>query len=151
MVEVQKYAVCDFELYADAGDKNPFAVEVTATFMHERGEAIEVPGFFDGDKWVVRFSPSVEDAWWGYSRSELSGLDGAEWRVLCIANENPDVRNGTPIAVDWMAVLTGERSGGKMEKSSVWSGFNTDLLNPFGDKDQPCVVGLRVRGKGSIR
>ena len=80
MVEVQQYAVCDFELYADVGDKNPFAVEVTATFTHELGEVIEdLPGFFDGDKWVVRFSPGVEGVWTGCSRSEHSGLDGAEW------------------------------------------------------------------------
>ena len=37
MVEVQQYAVCDFELYADVGDKNPFAVEVTATFYTRTG------------------------------------------------------------------------------------------------------------------
>lgn len=91
MLEVQKYAVCDFELYADVGDKNPFAVEVTATFTHQRGEVLEVPGFFDGDKWVVRFSPNTEDMWWGCSRSEFSDLDGAEWQVQCVANENPDV------------------------------------------------------------
>ena len=92
MVEVQQYAVCDFELSADVGDKNPFAVEVTATFTHELGGVVEnLPGFFDGDKWVVRFSPGIEGVWAGRSRSELSGLDGAEWHVQCIANENPDV------------------------------------------------------------
>ncbi|MYF73297.1 MAG: DUF5060 domain-containing protein, partial [Gemmatimonadetes bacterium] len=92
MLEVQQYAVCDFELYADVGDKNPFAVEVTATFTHELGGVVEnLPGFFDGDKWVVRFSPGTEGVWTGCSRSELSGLDGSEWRVQCVANENRDV------------------------------------------------------------
>ena len=62
-----------------------------------------------------------------------------------------DVDEGTPIAVDWMAILTGERSSGEMEKSSDWGGFNTDLINPFSDKDQPCVVGLWVGGKGAIQ
>ena len=72
--------MCDFELYADVGDKNPFEMEVTATFTHELGEVVEdLPGFFDGDKWVVRFSLGVEGVWTGRSRSELSGLDGAEW------------------------------------------------------------------------
>ena len=50
-----------------------------------------LPGFFDGDKWVVRFSPSVEGVWTGRSLSEHSDLDGAEWRVQCVANENSDV------------------------------------------------------------
>ena len=49
-----------------------------------------------------------------------------------------------------MAILTGERSSGEMKKSSDWGGFNTDLTNPFEDKDQPCVVGLWVGGKGAI-
>ncbi len=49
MLEVQQYAVCDFELYADVGDKNPFAVEVTATFTHELGGVVEdLPGFLMG-------------------------------------------------------------------------------------------------------
>ena len=92
MVEVQQYAVCDFELYADVGDENPFAMEVTATFTHELGEVVEdLPGFFDGDKWVVRFSPGVEGVWTGCSRSEHSDLDGAEWHVQCVGNENADV------------------------------------------------------------
>ena len=92
MLEVQQYAVCDFELYADVGDRNPFAVKVTATFTHELGEVVEdLPGFFDGDKWVVRFSPTVEGVWTGRSQSEHSGLDGAEWSVQCVGNENADV------------------------------------------------------------
>ncbi len=93
MLEVQQYAVCDFELHADAGDENPFAVEVTATFIHELGEVIEnLPGFFDGDKWVVRFSPTTKGAWTGRSRSDHADLDGAEWHLQCVTNENGDVR-----------------------------------------------------------
>ena len=81
MVEVQQYAVCDFELSADLGDKNPFAVEVTATFTHELGEVVEnLPGFFDGDKWVVRFSPGIEGVWAGRSRSENMWSAVFVWR-----------------------------------------------------------------------
>jgi hypothetical protein len=64
MLEVQQYAVHDFELKGDAGDENPFAIEVRATFIHELGEVAEnLPSFFDGDKWVVRFSPTLEGSW----------------------------------------------------------------------------------------
>lgn len=92
MLEVQQYEVQDFELKGNAGDKNPFEVEVTATFTYELGEAVEnLPGFFDGDKWVVRFSPTLEGTWTGRSQSDHSDLDGAEWTVQCVANENAEM------------------------------------------------------------
>jgi hypothetical protein len=40
MLEVQQYAVHEFELKGDAGDENPFAIEVRATFIHELGEDV---------------------------------------------------------------------------------------------------------------
>ena len=55
-----------------------------------------------------------------------------------------DVNDGSRLSMEWMAVLTGERKNGQIEKSGVWSGFNTDLANPFDDTDQPCVVKLLI-------
>ena len=92
MVEVQQYAIHDFELNADAGDQNPFTIAVTATFVHELGEVVEhLPGFFDGDKWIIRFSPTLEGTWTGHSQSKHSDLDDHEWSVQCTANQNDNI------------------------------------------------------------
>jgi len=92
MVDIPLYAVHDFELIANVDDQNPFAILVTATFTHEAGEVVEnVLGFFDGDKWVVRFSPTQEGRWTGVSQSDVADLDGASWTITCTANTNPNV------------------------------------------------------------
>ena len=133
--------------------------------------------YYDNTSWdLIKFEP-VPESWMRYRelRDFLEGLPFNQMvgdneyveRGLCLALAGTaylvylpeggdtridlsDVGEGTPIAVDWMAILTGERSSGEMEKSDFWGGFNTDLINPFEDKDQPCVVGLWVGGKGSI-
>lgn len=91
-VDIPLYAVHDFELTANVGDQNPFEILVTATFTHEAGVAVEnLPGFFDGDKWVIRFSPTKEGRWTGVSQSGVTDLDGVTWTVTCTANTNPNV------------------------------------------------------------
>ena len=55
-----------------------------------------------------------------------------------------DVSDGSQLSLEWMAILTGECKSGQIEKPGVWSGFNTEIENPFDDANQPCVVKLLI-------
>lgn len=58
-------AVGEWELHTARAYGNPFAdVAVDATFHGPSGQAVHVPGFFDGDgTWRVRFSPGEAGEW----------------------------------------------------------------------------------------
>ena len=91
-VALERFGVHDFRLEADAGQANPFTIELSATFRHESGQEIRnLPGFYDGDcTYVIRFSPTLEGAWMGITRSPLAGLDKVELGpVRCTACTNP--------------------------------------------------------------
>ena len=73
---------------------NPFEVELSATFVHESGAAIEnVPGFYDGDgAWLVRFRPTREGIWRARTSSPARELDRRELGpITCVPGANPNV------------------------------------------------------------
>ena len=62
----QRYHIHDLSLKSAAQHDNPFSVQLNATFENESGEKIEnLPGFYDGDGWKIRFSPTCEGVWHG--------------------------------------------------------------------------------------
>ncbi len=73
---------------------NPFEVELSATFVHETGAAIEnIPGFYDGDgAWLVRFRPTREGIWRARTSSPARELDRRELGpITCVPGANPNV------------------------------------------------------------
>jgi hypothetical protein len=92
---VERYGVHDFELPSKTRHRNPFMVDLRATFTHESGRKIKnLPGFYDGDgTWVVRFSPTLEGVWKGLTASQDKQLAGKKLpAVRCVASTNPAIR-----------------------------------------------------------
>ena len=98
-----QYDVHDFKLPGDVSNGNPFAVDVSATFVHSGGTTFgPVPGFFDGDGWGIRFSPPREGVWHGRTVSSQKDLDGVELDALrCLANQNPNVHGVLKVDVEY--------------------------------------------------
>ncbi|MEQ8768499.1 MAG: DUF5060 domain-containing protein [Planctomycetota bacterium] len=87
----------DIVLTSSKSYSNPFMdVSVQATFQGPGGRSLTIPGFHDGgDRWIVRFSPTVTGSWsYATSSSDTSnsGLHGQSGTVTGTANTNPLVR-----------------------------------------------------------
>lgn len=98
---VERYHLVDLALAPTtaAVPGNPFVVEFGATFYGPAGQALTVPGFYDGDNgYLVRFSPTVEGTWHYQSHSDIPALDGAKGVVHAVPNENPNIHG--PLHVD---------------------------------------------------
>ncbi|WP_207453991.1 apiosidase-like domain-containing protein [Herbiconiux sp. SYSU D00978] len=70
---------------------------LTATFTHENGRHVEVPGFWDGDdRYLVRFAPELEGRWdWTTDSDQHDALDGqrGDLRIApAVAAEHGPVR-----------------------------------------------------------
>lgn len=91
---VPQYQPQDFSLTSDTPHGNPFMVAVEATFTHESGMTVEnLPGFHaGGNRWVVRFSPTLPGTWSGRTRSDDPSLNDVPLEdVACVENENARV------------------------------------------------------------
>ncbi len=91
-VKVALFGVHDFALQGSQQDQ-PFAVKLSASFEHESGLRIDVPGFFDGgQRWVIRFSPLREGLWHGRTQSSDKRMDGTSLSpVVCVPKDNPAI------------------------------------------------------------
>lgn len=71
---------------------SPFDAEFAATFTGPAGQALTVPGFYDGDRgYIVRFCPTLKGPWHYETRSSVLALDGVAGSLQCIPNDNPDL------------------------------------------------------------
>lgn len=77
---------CEITLQSSKDYANPFLdVEIMAEFVHESGDRVTLPGYWNGEKqWKVRFCPEKEGAW-QYSVScndmENAGLHGVKGTI----------------------------------------------------------------------
>lgn len=63
---VPQYQMCQWAVDAGQHYKNPFdprEVAIDATFTGPSNDTIKVPGFWDGSRFIVRFSPPVVGQW----------------------------------------------------------------------------------------
>ncbi|MCH8294774.1 DUF5060 domain-containing protein, partial [Candidatus Poribacteria bacterium] len=90
---IQRYHIYDFSLKSAAQHDNPFSVQLSATFENESGEKIEnLPGFYDGDGWKIRFSPTCEGVWHGRTSSDHPALNNIVLDdIECVPNENANL------------------------------------------------------------
>jgi hypothetical protein len=49
------------------------------------------------------------------------------------------------VSCDWMDIYTGERGTSRVEGGR----FHTDLTNPLGERDNPCVVAIGSQSHGA--
>ncbi len=72
----QQWEVIEISLHTSAEDFNPFTTEFGATFVHEDGEKVKVPGFYnDDDDWLIRFSPALTGQWTFSTYAAIPALD----------------------------------------------------------------------------
>lgn len=86
----KKWEVVDLSFRTENLKADPFLVNLSATFTHQDGIKIEVPGFFNGNKsWIIRFSPSLEGKWSYITNSSFKEFNGKSGELTVAAN-NPD-------------------------------------------------------------
>jgi hypothetical protein len=151
------YHVHDFEVSVRAPFDNPFRVSVSATFLHESGEALSnLPGFYDGDgTWRIRFSPTRPGVWTGITSSTHADLHAVRLGpVNAVANGNPRVHgrvrvdtasprrfrfeDGAPFVYlafecDWLFALHQTRPNAcrRLVDTIVERGFNTVVTTMY--------------------
>ena len=54
------------------------------------------------------------------------------------------VAQSTLLTTEWMDIYSGERREATVAKSRKLNGFAADVENPLHDKQQPCVLTIRV-------
>ncbi|MEM9480722.1 MAG: DUF5060 domain-containing protein [Verrucomicrobiota bacterium] len=72
----------DIVLTAESDETPALEISLTANLTHESGVELQIPGFWDGgNRFVVRFSPSIEGAWTYTTSSALAALDGQKGSI----------------------------------------------------------------------
>ena len=54
------------------------------------------------------------------------------------------VTQNTSLTAEWMDIYSGDRRKAEVEKARKINGFATCVENPLQDKQQPCVLTIRV-------
>lgn len=84
--KVERWGVFELELRGPV-DGNPYMeVELHAVFEGEKGNSIQVPGFYDGEGiFRVRFSPPEEGVWSYITVSNSANLAGKRGSISCVS------------------------------------------------------------------
>lgn len=88
-LSVEQYHPHDFTFSAQAPG-NPFDVYLLGEFTGPDGRRISVPGFYSGgNRWTIRFSPTVPGRWSMATVSPVAALNGhVESDIECTSNTN---------------------------------------------------------------
>lgn len=93
---IERWGVFELELAGPSGG-NPFRDTQFSALFEQDGQAIEVPGFYDGDGvYRLRFSPPETGAWHWTTRSNASALNGRSGQFSAMA---PAQDNHGPVQV----------------------------------------------------
>lgn len=84
---VPRWSVCELSFGATATVANPYQdLRMTATFHGPDGRQRTVAGFWDGgNRFVVRFTPTMVGEWIFHTSSDDGGLDGRSGTLSCVA------------------------------------------------------------------
>ena len=78
---VSKWSVNELS-YQGTRVAEPFAVNLQATFTHQSGTQMVIPGFYNGGKqWMIRYSLPMEGKWDYQVSSDLKKLDGKKGSI----------------------------------------------------------------------
>ena len=82
----RQWDVVDIRFDVDSAPQQPVDVEFSASFQHESGMSLDVPGFYDDDGvFVVRFTPPLAGGWKYRTRSMIEGLDQLNGNLIADA------------------------------------------------------------------
>ena len=85
-VSARQWEVVDIRFNAGNIPQQPVEVKFSASFAHETGKLMDVPGFIDGDDaYVIRFTPPLAGDWKFVTHSSLKALDQRTGRVFAEA------------------------------------------------------------------
>ncbi|MBC8052550.1 MAG: DUF4038 domain-containing protein [Sphingobacteriaceae bacterium] len=98
-VKVSKWQPQDFEFKNGAAEPaNPYSVNFSADIVGPGGINLTLPGFYDSNNtWKIRFSPTKEGNWIIKTRSDVSGLNNQQVKVLCTKNKNKNVHGNVMV------------------------------------------------------
>lgn len=93
---IEQWEVYDFVFYAKPPNgKNPFILDLKATFTNEDGEQLVVPGVYNGgNEWIIRFSGSKLGHWTFITNSELRGLHNKKGSLTIVKTSNKREHGG---------------------------------------------------------
>ncbi len=73
----ERWQVTDIPFTARNEVNDPLAVTFGARMIHEAGNVMDIPGFFNGERtWIIRFCPPEEGRWSYITYSSQPGLSG---------------------------------------------------------------------------
>ena len=146
------------DIHFDTKNELPNAIDVrfSATFQHSSGKKTDIPGFFDGDGHVIRFTPPLPGKWSFVTASSVNDLDAQKGQLIAqpartgrrggieIDKQKPTrfrYENGDsyyPIAfeVDWLFALDAENPDDipktrRFVDMLAGNGFNQVVINVF--------------------
>jgi len=155
--DASQWEVAEIRVESKALADDPFDLELTGVFTSSTGQAVEVPGFYNGERdYLIRFTPPTPGTWTYVTKSSDPSLDGRSGK-LKVAAAKKQQRGGVlvdpasarrfvfengehyfPIAFecDWLFALDAEREDA-IPKTEMFvdtlkeSGFNQVVMNVF--------------------
>lgn len=97
---IERWEVIDIPYNSSFKSSNPFIEDFGAVFIHESGDTLKAPGFYNGgNNWVVRFSSS-EVGVWKYSTYGPKALSGKKGRLKVVENTNEAKHGAVTLSQD---------------------------------------------------
>lgn len=152
-----RWSPLDIVLTANRSGNKAVEIELSARFSSDSGEALTVPGFWDGDdRYILRFAPPTEGEWTFKTSSSHEELNNRHGTVEALApspgqhgpiGQSPNdprrftYADGTsyfPLAfeIDWLFALDAENPDGIPKTKTLLEyvarhGFNQVVMNIF--------------------
>lgn len=155
-IEARQWDVCEIRFMVDQPINNAVDVDFSATFQQGTDSELTIPGYFDDESFVIRFTPPVSGAWTYTTHSIEKKLDEQSGSLvvqtarpgrkggITIAPSSPlrfQYQNGDgyfPIAfeADWLFALDAENEADipktrQFINTLAHNGFNQVVLNVF--------------------
>ncbi|MFY0607712.1 MAG: DUF5060 domain-containing protein [Cyclobacteriaceae bacterium] len=97
---ISQWELLDITFNEVVKSDNPFVVDFGAMFIHENGDTIKAPGFYNGDNdWVVRFSSSQLGSW-RYTTFGPKPLSGKKGKITVNANSDKTKHGAVTLSED---------------------------------------------------
>ena len=156
-VSARQWDVVDIRFDVNDVPQQPEDVEFSASFEHESGRRLDVPGFFDGEGvYVIRYTPPLAGDWKYRTHSAVKELDQLDGQLIAGAAragrrggikidpesatrfryENGDSYYPIAFESDWLFALDAENPDDipvtrKFVDTLAANGFNQVVMNVF--------------------
>ena len=154
----KKWELLDIPFEITVKSENPLLVRFGANLLHENGETMNIPGFYnDNNQWIIRFCPPITGKWAFTTYSDLPELSCKKGEItvtentdpnqhgpVMISEENPKkfvYADGTPyfllaFELDWLFALDWDNPDGIPKTKQIIStvgenGFNQIIMNVY--------------------